>query len=182
MDWMTESASADGIQAAPVLGDEAYGANTELRDRLHAGGLEYVLSVSPDMTVFTEDTEFVAPEPRSGPGRRSVHPRPDREPLSARDLIAGLGEQHARTLTFRDGPDGRPRKSRFVMVRVRSAHHWRAHDGNGRWDSAATEHPPRQEWLIAEWPKGADRPIDYWISNLPASARPGRLARLARLR
>ncbi len=171
-----------GIGAAPVLGDEAYGANTELRDRLHTQGLEYVLSVSPEMTVFGPDTEFLAPAPRSGPGRRSVHPRPDRQAVKAQELIATLGEKHAKTLTFRDGPDGRPRKSRFVFARVRSAHHWRAHDGNGRWDSAATEHPPRQEWLIAEWPKGSDHPTDYWISNLPASTKPGRLARLARLR
>lgn len=171
-----------GIETAPVLGDEAYGANTELRDRLHGEGLEYVLSVSPEMTVFSKDTEFVAPEPRTGPGRRSTHPRPDREPVSARELVTALGAKHAKTLTFRDGPDGHPRKSRFVMVRVRSAHHWRGHDGNGRWDSAATEHPPREEWLIAEWPKGSEHPTDYWISNLPASAKPGRLARLARLR
>ncbi|MGH2862555.1 MAG: IS701 family transposase [Solirubrobacteraceae bacterium] len=170
------------IPTAPVLGDEAYGANTELRDRLHSQGLEYVLSVGPEMTVFTADTEFVAPAPRSGPGRRSVHPRPDRAAVKTSDLIAGLGERCAKTLTFRDGPDGLPRKSRFVFARIHSAHHWRAHDGAGRWDSAAVEHPPREEWLIAEWPKGSERPTDYWISNLPASAKPGRLARLARLR
>ena len=171
-----------GIGAAPVLGDEAYGANTELRDRLHTQALEYVLSVSPEMTVFSSDTRFLAPVPRSGPGRRNIHPHPDRAAVKAQDLVAGLGEKHAKTLTFRDGPDGRPRKSRFAFVRVRSAHHWRAHDGNGRWDSSAPEHPPREEWLIAEWPKGASAPSDYWISNLPASTKPGRLARLARLR
>lgn len=170
------------VPTGPVLGDQAYGNNTELRDRLHRDGLQYVLSVSPEMTVFTSETRFVVPEPRSGPGRRSTHPRPDRESVQVGALIASLTEKQLKTVTFRDGPDGRPRKSRFAFVRVRSAHHWRAHDGQGRWDSAASEHPPREEWLIAEWPKGASAPSDYWISNLPASTKPGRLARLARLR
>src|SRR5450755_3063716 len=68
-----------------------------------------------------------------------------------------------------------------MFVRVRSAHHWRAHDGRGRWGKT-DEIPPREEWLIAEWPKGKPEPTDYWISNLPVSTKPGRLARLARLR
>jgi SRSO17 transposase len=169
------------VRNAPVLGDQAYGDNTELRDRLHSEGLQYVLSVSPEMTVFTSDTQFIAPEPRSGPGRRSPHPRPDREPAQVGALITGLGEKQLKTVTFRDGPDGIARKSRFMFVRVRAAHHWRAHDGRGRWGKTE-EIPPREEWLIAEWPKGKPEPTDYWISNLPVSTKPGRLARLARLR
>ena len=169
------------LGTAPVLGDQAYGDNTELRDRLHSEGLQYVLSVSPEMTVFTSETQFIAPEPRSGPGRRSPHPRPDRDPESIGALITGLGEKQLKTVTLRDGPDGIARKSRFMFVRVRSAHHWRAHDGRGRWGKT-DEIPPREEWLIAEWPKGKPEPTDYWISNLPVSTKPGRLARLARLR
>ena len=170
------------VKTAPVLGDQAYGDNTELRDRLHGEGLQYVLSVSPETNVFSGDTQFTAPEPRSGPGRRNNHPRPDRDPESIGQMIARLGEEQLKTLTFRDGPNGTYLKSRFAFVRVRAAHHWRAHDGRGRWDRSAAAIPPREEWLIAEWPKGHERPTDYWISNLPASTKPGRLARLARLR
>jgi SRSO17 transposase len=169
------------IAKAPVLGDCAYGDNTELRDDLHNEDLRYVLSVSPETSVFTADTQFVAPEPRTGPGRRNNHPRPDRDPEQIGKLIARLGEGQLKTLTFRDGPDGIPRKSRFMFVRVRAAHHWRAHDGNGRWGKTH-ELPPREEWLIAEWPKGKSAPTDYWISNLPISTKPAMLARLARLR
>jgi SRSO17 transposase len=169
------------IRKAPVLGDGAYGDNTELRDQLHEGELQYVLSVSPETTVFSQETKFIAPEPRSGPGRRSDHPRPDRDPESIGALIARLGEKQLKTVTFRDGPDGKPLKSRFMFARVRAAHHWRAHDGRGRWGNGS-EIPPREEWLIAEWPKGKPEPTDYWISNLPPSTKPGRLARLARLR
>ena len=42
--------------------------------------------------------------------------------------------------------------------------------------------PPRFEWLIIEWPEGADAPTDYWLSNLAEDTPPERLARLARLR
>ena len=159
----------------------AYGDNTELRDRLQGEGLQYVLSVSPEMTVFTGETKFTAPEPRSGPGRRSPHPAARSRCGVDRpaDLPAG-----------REAPeDGHvPRRARrhrpqiAVHVRARrAAHHWRAHDGKGRWGKTE-EIPPREEWLIAEWPKGKPEPTDYWISNLPASATRGRLARLARLR
>jgi SRSO17 transposase len=169
------------VRKAPVLGDSAYGDNTELRDQLHSQGLQYVLSVSPETTVFSAETKFTLPEPRTGPGRKNNHPRPDRDPESIGQLIARLGEKQLKTVTFRDGPNGTYLKSRFMFVRVRAAHHWRAHDGRGRWGKTE-EIPPREEWLIAEWPKGKPEPTDYWISNLPRSTKPGRLARLARLR
>jgi SRSO17 transposase len=176
---LTVRAAGWKIRKAPVLGDCAYGNNTELRDTLHSEGLEYVLSVTPETTVFREETKFVTPEPRSGPGRRSENPRPDLDPESIGALIARLGEKQLKTVTFRDGPDGKPVKSRFMFVRVRSAHHWRPHDR--RW-AKSSEIPPREEWLIAEWPKGKPEPTDYWLSNLPATTKPARLARLARLR
>ena len=75
------------IRKAPVLGDRAYGDNTELRDQLHSQGLQYVLSVSPETTVFSAETKFTVPEPRSGPGRKNNHPRPDRDPESIGQLM-----------------------------------------------------------------------------------------------
>lgn len=76
------------------------------------------------------------------------------------------------TVTFRDGLDGEPVTSRFAFVRVRAAHRWQK----------ATPSPPREEWLIAEWPQGTEAPTNYWLSNLPPDTPPDRLARLARLR
>jgi SRSO17 transposase len=35
---------------------------------------------------------------------------------------------------------------------------------------------------VVEWPPGAERPSDYWLSNLPADTEPERLGQLARLR
>jgi len=150
-----------------------------LRDRLDEAGGEYVLSVGPRTTVFAPGTAFAVPEGKGNTGRPRTHPGPDRRPEAIGDLIARLGPGRARTVGFRDGPEGRPMTSRFLFVRVRAAHHWRP--GAGRWRGGA-EVPPREEWLIAEWPEGAEAPTDFWLSNLPEDTGPERLARLARMR
>ena len=168
---LIEHAAGWDVAAAPVLGDCAYGDNTELRERLHAAGREYVLSVSADTTVFCAETIFAVPEPSRPTGRPPSRPRPDRKAESIGGLVARLDVDAFETVTFRDGPGGEPVSSRFAFVRVRAAH---------RWQEATRA--PRQEWLIAEWPAGAEAPTDYWLSNLPEDAEPDRLARLARLR
>src|SRR5579859_6284953 len=105
---------------APVLGDQAYGDDSKLRDRLHQAGSEYVLSVGPAAVVFGPETKFEVPERKPGPGRPPSCPAPDRDPESIGALIARLGEGAMQTIAFRDGPDSEPVQSRFVFVRVRA--------------------------------------------------------------
>ncbi|MGI8462599.1 MAG: IS701 family transposase [Solirubrobacterales bacterium] len=170
---LCERASGWEVPAAPVLGDQAYGENTELRERLDEGGIEYVLSVSAETTVFAPQTTFAVPDGGRGrSGRPRTRPRPDREPESIGALLAGLDAEAWQTVTFRDGPEGEPVSSRFAFVRVRAANR----------SEKRTPWPPREEWLLAEWPEGEEAPTDYWLSNLPGDAEPERLARLARLR
>jgi SRSO17 transposase len=169
---LIEQAAGWKIAPAPVLGDAAYGDNTALRTRLDDAGREYVLAVSPDTTVFTMETVFEVPERRKDrQGRQKTRPRPDQRPVAIGALIAGLDGGQWQTVTFRDGPEDTPMTSRFCFLRVRA--------GND-WENAKVV--PREEWLIAEWPDGHDKPIDYWIANLPADTDHERLARLARLR
>jgi SRSO17 transposase len=168
---LVERASGWRISSAPVLGDQAYGDNTQLRDRLHDAGREYVLAVAPASKVFPPGTVFAVPEQTGRQGRPWRRLQPDRKPETIGDLIARIGAEGAQTVAFRDGPDGKPVTSRFVFVSVRAAHDWRT----------ATR-LRREELLIAEWPPGAHEPIDYWLANLPAETEPERLARLARLR
>jgi len=60
---LVERAAGWEVSKAPVLGDQAYGENTWLRDRLHEAGCEYVLSVGPKAKVFKQGTVFaVAPK------------------------------------------------------------------------------------------------------------------------
>ncbi|MBV8990340.1 MAG: IS701 family transposase [Solirubrobacterales bacterium] len=167
------------VKRGPVLGDCAYGNNTEMREQLDEHGLSYLLAVTPELKMFEAATTFRPPLPSGGRYTARGRPVPDREPETIEALIAQAGGSARRTLTFRDGPDGRPRKSRFVFLRVRCGRDWNFHEHT--WFRTGTE-PPREEWLIAEWPKGGERPSGYWLSNLPASAKPGALARLARMR
>ena len=176
---LVERASEWDVPKAPVLGDHAYGANTWLRDRLDEAGCEYVLSVGPDTKVFEQGTSFAVPPRKTKGGAAPTRLRPDRGAQPIGELIGRLGTDGAQTVTFRDGPDGEPVTSRFIFARVHAGHQWRK--DQVKWREGA-EVPPREEWLIAEWPQGEDEPTDYWISNLPADTEPERLARLARMR
>ena len=154
-----------------MLGDEAYGDNTALRERLHQADRPYVLAIGAETTVYAPETTFAVPPRTSSKGRPPTRARADREPEAIKDLIARVGQDAAETLTVRDGPDGEPITSQFIFVRVRAAH-----------DVPGQTGAPREEWLIAEWPTGASEPLDYWISNLPTDAPHQYMATLARLR
>lgn len=168
---LIERAAEWELAAAPVLGDSAYGDNTGLRRRLDAAGREYVLAVSPTSGVFAPETSFEVPERTGKTGRPRSRPQPDRKPESIGSLIKRLGPERAEPVTFRDGPDGEPVSSRFIFARVRASH-----------EQQKRPLPPPEEWLVCEWPEGAQEPSGYWLSNLSADAEPERLARLARLR
>ena len=169
---LVERAAEWEIPAAPVLGDQAYGDDSKLRTRLAGAGSEYVLAVGPAAAVFAPETIFAVPQRKGDSGRPRRRLRPDRRPESIGELIERIGPANFQTVTFRDGPDGKPVTSRFVFARVRTLQ---------RWGVGAVERP-REEWLIAEWPAESEKPTDYWLSNLPADSEPERLARLARLR
>jgi SRSO17 transposase len=170
---LIERAGGWAIERAPVLGDEAYGKNTQLRQELDDAGFQYVFSIDKIASVFAPDTVFMLPERAGKTGRGRTRLRPDRKPEPVRKLIERLAPQNLQSVTFREDPDdGEPVISQFAFLRVRALKRW----GNG------AEQEPREEWLICEWPEGHETPLDYWISNLPADTPPERLARLARMR
>jgi len=159
------------IRRAPVLGDQAYGNDTKLRTRLHDDGIEYVLSIGPECTVFDPGTVFTVPERKPGSrGRAPSLLRADRKPRSITELLGDLDPDAFQTVAFRD-IDGGQLHSRFALMRVIAAN-----------PVEQRHRDPREEWLIIEWPEGHAAPSDYWISNLPADTTPEALARLARLR
>jgi SRSO17 transposase len=159
------------IPLAPILADCAYGDDTRFRSGLQARELEYVLAVSAQVSVYGPETSFVVPERTGGVGRRRSVARPDRKPESVRALAERLPARAWRTLPCRTTAAGEHVPSRFAFVRVVATHPVRNNNL-----------PPRQEWLIIEWPPGDEAPTDYWLSNLPADTSHERLARLARLR
>jgi len=168
---LTERASAWELPAAPILADCAYGDDSAFRTRLHALELEYVLAVSAQTGVYGPETTFAVPGRKGRTGRRRSVARPDRKPESVRALAERLPEHAWETLPCRTTAAGEDVSSRFAFVRVVATHPVRT-------DCL----PPREEWLLIEWPAHAEKPSDYWLSNLPADTPAERLARLARLR
>jgi SRSO17 transposase len=168
---LIELAAAWQVPFAPILADSAYGDDSAFRTRLAAGGLEYVLAVSAQISVYGPETTFAVPERNGSVGRRRSVARPDRKPESVRALAARLPARAWKTVPCRITPAGEDSSSRFAFVRVVATHPVRT-------DCL----PPRWEWLIIEWPPGANAPSDYWLSNLPEAESRERLARLARLR
>ena len=168
---LIEQAASWEIPQPPILGDCAYGDDSAFRTRLHALELEYVLAVSAQVSVYGPETTFAVPERKGTVGRRRSVARPDRKPESVRALAARLPRRAWRTLPCRTTPSGADVSSRFAFVRVVATHPVRT-------DCLL----PREEWLIIEWPQGADAPTDYWLSNLGEGEPRERLARLARLR
>jgi SRSO17 transposase len=168
---LIEQAANWRIPLAPILADQAYGDDTDFRTRLHGLELEYVLSIGVQTSVYPSGTTFVVPERNGTTGRPRTVARADREPESVRALAQRLPAKAWKTLPCRTTPAGEDVKSRFAFVRVVAAHPVRS------------DHtPPREEWLIIEWPPNEEAPTDYWLSNLPAKTPRERLARLARLR
>jgi SRSO17 transposase len=168
---LVELASGWELPAAPILADCAYGDDTAFRTRLHALEREYVLAVSAQISVYGPETSFAVPERNGTVGRRRSVARPDRKPESVRALAERLPRRAWKTLPCRTSAAGEDVCSRFAFVRVAAAHPVRS-------DCL----PPREEWLIIEWPEGAEAPSDYWLSNLSETESSERLARLARLR
>lgn len=133
-----------GLPLAPVAADSAYGNNYGFRETLRDDGVSSVVAVEPTTKAWTRDPAL---EPL--------------QKLSVEDALAQSQtlEQIARALPdsawemvcWRPGTKG-PMESRFARVAV-----WASH-GN----ATSHRHAKRQrEWLLIEWPKKDDAPINY---------------------
>jgi hypothetical protein len=134
-----------------VLGDEAYGKNTELRARLDRVGIECVLSINADANVYDPGTAFTVPE------------------RGLTEIADSLGEEDLQTLVYTTR-EGEEVSSRFATLRVIAAH-----------PVERDRCPPRGGVADHRIARRRRAPSDYWISNLPADTAPEGLARLARL-
>jgi SRSO17 transposase len=168
---LCEQAAGWELPAAPILADCAYGDDAGFRGRLAQQGLEYVVAVRAETSVYGPETSFAIP-PRDGMlGRPRTVARPDRKPESIRSLAERLPASAWQTLPCRTTPAGEDVQGRFAFVSVVATNPVRNRHQR-----------PRQEWLIIEWPHGEEAPSDYWLSNLSEDTDLERLARLARLR
>jgi SRSO17 transposase len=166
---MLDELIAWGLERRVVTADGGYVEITALRVGLEERGLDYVVQVKGATSAHPHDAVPERP-PYSGRGRPPVVRYPDAA-HSLEALVLAAGPASARRVTWREGDRG-PLTSRFVCLRVRPAN--AAH---------RDEHGVLPErWLLAEWPPDADKPVKYWLSNLPADAPIERLVALAKLR
>jgi SRSO17 transposase len=171
LDMLDELASW-GLAPPVILADAAYGEVNEFRLGLEQRELAYVVQVPGTISAYAED---VAPEtvPYTGRGQPSK-PRYRQPRASVKQLVLAAGEGAARTLTWREGADGAPLVSRFVVLRVRPA-------GRQLRRAARGGQLPLR-WLLAEWPAGEPEPVKYWLASLPETTPLQRLVGLAKLR
>jgi len=165
-------ALAAGVPVGIVLGDPAYGDETDFRVGVADLGLRYVLGVRSGTSVWAPGTGPLPPAPWSGRGRRPSRLRRDaaNQPVTLKALALSLPAQAWHSITWREGTNGEL-SSRFAAVRVRPAHR----------DTQRSE-PWPEEWLLIEWPEGDAEPAKYWFSNLSRRTTLKRLVRIAKAR
>jgi SRSO17 transposase len=150
-----EAALASGYRRGVVLADAAYGDETAWRESLAGHGLIYAVGARPGTTVWWgEHQPLSEPAPLdTQPGRPRQRLKRDEthQPISLAQIARVLPKRAWRNITWSEGTAG-PLCSRFACLRVRAAHR---------------DKPREQEWLIIEWPEGADEPEHYWLSNQP---------------
>lgn len=162
------------VPRLPVVADSAYGNDFDFRTGLRERGLQYAVAVEPGTKVWTSDPAQAPLAARKATGRPRQYPALKDLP-EAKTLLKvaqQLPRQAWHNITWRQGTKG-PMRSRFAQVKVWAAHGW-----------SRQEHPARvPEWLLIEWPEGAEAPCDYWLAQL-GEQPPGlrRLVKTARSR
>jgi SRSO17 transposase len=144
---------AEGLPGWAVVADAGYGVSGDFRDGLQERNLSYIVGVTEDFVVFTQQPRWRLPE-WSGRGRR-----PERMQLaegSPRPVsLAELARQvKLRRVTWREGTKGKL-SGRFAWLRVWPGQGWQTGDCAGKGPI----------WLLIE--EQADGKIKYAFSNLP---------------
>ena len=165
-------ALADGVTAAPVLADAAFGDDTQFREVITALSLAYVVGVRGRTSVWRSGEAPLPAKPRKSKGRPPKLLRRDEkhQPVSVKKVALGLAAKDWRTISWRQGTKQKLR-SRFAALRVRPAHrdYWRSE-------------LRAEEWLLIEWPTNEREPTQYWLATLPADTKLKELVKLAKHR
>ncbi len=162
------------VPRLPVVADSAYGNDFDFRAGLRQRGLHYAVAVEPTTKVWLSDPASAPLPPGKPAGRPRKHALlkdlPEVQTLA--EVARGLPKSAWHNITWRQGTKG-PMSSRFAKVEVWAAHGW-----------LRSEHPERaKEWLLIEWPEGAEAPTDYWLAELGAQlVGLRRLVKIARAR
>src|SRR5262249_38722669 len=151
-----------------VVADSGYGVSGPFRDGLAERGLHYIVGVTDEMLVFTEEPQWDGPKAGTGgrPRRRHRLSESTPRPVSLKELATPTPR---RKVTWREGPKG-PMWGRFAWLRAWPGQGWAT-------GQCATAGPI---WLLIE--EQADGKLKYPFSNLPADTSRLRAVRLWRSR
>ena len=156
LEWL-DRVRAEGWPGQVVVADAGYGVAEDFRAALEQRELQYIVGVTEDMVVFTEEPKRVVP-PWCGRGRRPTRPRltdDSPRPVSLKDLAA---RTPLREVTWREGTKGKL-AGRFAWLRVWPAQGWQTGECAGAGPI----------WLLIE--EQADGKLKYAFSNLPEDTR-----------
>jgi SRSO17 transposase len=174
---VAEEITAAGSARPVVVADAGYGDNTTFRLELEDRGWHYVLAVHGTTSAHEGTAQPVTRE-RNGQTGRPPKPAYPGPPANLRQLAIAHASQ-ARQVTWRQGArttKGNPTAamtSCFLAIRIRPANRDIPRAANGSLPEC---------WLLAEWPRQADEPTDYWLSTLPPDTPIAELVRLAKIR
>lgn len=147
---------AAGLRFGCVLADAGYGSSGPFRQGLSARGLNWAVGLSRRQNVYPADVGLVFPE--AGRGRRRKYHLPDREAVSAQQMLEA---KTWRKVSWRRGTKGRL-ACQFAATRVRIADGHKHRMADGRVQAM----PGEEVWLIGERRATGER--KYYAANLPA--------------
>jgi SRSO17 transposase len=159
---LIEEALADGLTAAPILGDSAYGRTPEWRRRLRRLGLEYFLHAEEHWLAWAQ-----RPKMTHGHKLWKVAKTASKAP-PLRHFAQSFKDGDWQAATW-EAADGEKRATRLA---------WRRIYLNTDLDEKSGEWPPC--WLVVDWPEGQPDPYHVyaaWLQQPPAKGRSLRLSR-----
>ncbi|MEG6550577.1 IS701 family transposase [Desulfocurvibacter africanus] len=161
-----------GVPIGTVLADAGYGQSASFRETLTELGLRYAVGISAQNVVWLPGVAPLPPKamPHMGRPAKNFRRAPGHEPVRVQDVAVSLPDQAWREVTWREGSNA-PLCSRFAALRVHPT-------GRNRWKTGLLA----QEWLLIEWPTGADVPTKYFLSTLPEGVPLEELVRVAKMR
>jgi SRSO17 transposase len=161
---LIRQAGADGVPAAPVLGDGVYGDSPEFRQGLRELGMEFFLQVSPTHKAWTH--------PVATERKRVRHYAAEATPpaRSLAEIAIGWPPAQWKNCSWK-AADGQTRKTRLAWGEVYLQH--RLREGDAELEKA---------WLVVDWPSGEERPYHYALAHFHQLPRRARCLKLSRSR
>jgi len=155
----------DGVPAAPVLGDAAYGDNAEFRAGLRALDLEFFLQVD---AAKHKGWSFEVPTEIKTTRRHPAADAPSSQTLA--EITAQIGAEQWKSAQWKTA-DGARRSTRLAWCEVWLAHELRKAGGQ-----------LEKLLLVVDWPAEAPAPYHYYLARLKRPPTKPRCLQLSRSR